>query len=57
MAPSIFYPRSIARREIGYGHMVRGVVPFVAAQLLTLAFVYAFPALATRLPKAPITGF
>jgi TRAP-type mannitol/chloroaromatic compound transport system permease large subunit len=57
MAPSIFYLRSIAPPEITYGHMVRGVLPFVAAQLLTLAFVLAFPALATWLPKALVTGF
>jgi TRAP-type mannitol/chloroaromatic compound transport system permease large subunit len=57
MAPSIFYLRSIAPPEIGYGHMVRGVVPFVAAQLLTLALVLAFPVLATWLPKALIGGF
>lgn len=57
MAPSIFYRRSIAPPEIGYGHMVRSVVPFVAAQLLTLALVLAFPALATWLPRALIGDF
>jgi TRAP-type mannitol/chloroaromatic compound transport system permease large subunit len=31
--------------------MYRGVVPFVALQLGTLAIVAAFPAIATWLPK------
>lgn len=57
MAPSIFYLRSIAPPEIGYGDMVRGVTPFVLAQLVTLAFVLAFPGLATWLPKVLVTGF
>lgn len=51
MAPSIFYLRSIAPREITYGDMYRGVAPFVAAQLATLALVAAFPAAATWLPE------
>lgn len=51
MAPSIFYLRAIAPADFTYGHMYRGVVPFVALQLSTLAMVAAFPALATWLPK------
>jgi TRAP-type mannitol/chloroaromatic compound transport system permease large subunit len=51
MAPAIFYLRSIAPPEITYGDMVRGVVPFVACQLVTLALVAAFPAAATWLPR------
>ena len=51
MAPAIFYLRSIAPPEITYGDMVRGVVPFIACQLLTLALVAAFPAAATWLPR------
>jgi len=50
MAPALFYLRSVAPPEITYGDMCRGVLPFVLCQLLTLALVIAFPALATWLP-------
>jgi len=50
MAPSIFYLRSIAPPEISYRAMYLGVVPFIAAQLITLLLVFAFPGLATWLP-------
>jgi tripartite ATP-independent transporter DctM subunit len=56
MAPAIFYLRTIAPPEITYGHMIRGVVPFVAAQLLTLGVVWLLPWTATWLPKVLI-GF
>lgn len=52
MAPSIFYLRAIAPPDFTYGHMYRGIVPFVAMQLCTLLLVALFPALATWLPKA-----
>ncbi|PKP85802.1 MAG: C4-dicarboxylate ABC transporter permease [Alphaproteobacteria bacterium HGW-Alphaproteobacteria-2] len=51
MAPSIFYLRSIAPPEITYRDMYLGVVPFIAAQILTLLLVFAFPGLATWLPS------
>lgn len=50
MAPSIFYLRSIAPREMTYGQMYRGVLPFVIAQMLVLVAVILFPQLATWLP-------
>ena len=50
MAPSIFYLRSIAPPEIGYRDMYRGVLPFIACQILVLSLVFLFPALATWLP-------
>jgi TRAP-type mannitol/chloroaromatic compound transport system permease large subunit len=50
MAPSIFYLRSIAPPEITYRDMYLGVVPFILAQIATLALIFAFPALATWLP-------
>ena len=56
MAPSIFYLRSIAPKEITYGDMYRGVTPFVIAQLITLALVALVPATATWLPDV-IFGF
>lgn len=51
MAPSIFYMRAIAPPEITLMHMYRGVLPFIAMQLVTLALVVAFPALTTWLPE------
>jgi TRAP-type mannitol/chloroaromatic compound transport system permease large subunit len=51
MAPSIFYLRAIAPPDFTYGHMYRGVVPFVAMQLVTLLLVVLFPAIGTWLPK------
>ncbi|WP_459614758.1 TRAP transporter large permease [Bordetella sp. 2513F-2] len=56
MASSIFYLRSIAPPTMTYGQMCRGVVPFIALQLLTLLLVAAFPALVTWLP-GEIVGF
>jgi len=50
MAPSIFYLRSIAPPEMTYLQMYRGVLPFVAIQLLVLLVVFLFPPLATYLP-------
>ncbi len=49
MAPSIFYLRSIAPKEITYGDMYRGVIPFVVMQLLTLLAVALMPWTATYL--------
>ena len=57
MAPSIFYLRSIAPREITYIDMYKGVAPFVIAQLLTLAMVALFPVTATWLPEILFGGF
>ena len=56
MAPSIFYLRSIAPPEITFGDMYRGVIPFIVCQLIVLALVMMFPALATYLP-AQIQGY
>lgn len=56
MAPSIFYLRGIAPREITLMHMYRGVAPFLVAQLICLALVLAFPELALWLPQQ-VLGF
>ena len=50
MAPSIFYLRGIAPPDFRTLEMYKGVVPFVACQLLTGAVVYFWPALALWLP-------
>ncbi|EKE78939.1 MULTISPECIES: TRAP transporter large permease [Oceanibaculum] len=51
MAPAIFYLRAIAPPSITLMHMYKGVIPFICMQILTLALVFFFPALATWLPK------
>lgn len=56
MAPSIFYLRSIAPAEITYMDMYKGVLPFIACQVLVLIFVMLWPELATYLPSR-IHGF
>ncbi len=56
MAPSIFYLKSIAPPEIKYGDMVRGVMPYVISQVVTLLAVMFFPWLATYLPSE-LKGF
>ena len=55
MASAIFYLKSIAPKDMTYGQMCRGVLPFVGLQLLTLLIVAAFPELVTWLP-ARIVG-
>ncbi|KDE39047.1 TRAP-type C4-dicarboxylate transport system, large permease component [Nitrincola lacisaponensis] len=50
MAPSIFYLKSIAPKDMTYGQMCRGVIPFVIIQFIVLIIVAAFPLVATWLP-------
>ncbi|WFM70119.1 TRAP transporter large permease subunit [Halomonas sp. CKK8] len=52
LAPAIFYLRAITPPEVTLRHMYAGVVPFILAQLVVLALVLAFPALAMWLPDA-----
>lgn len=56
MAPSIFYLRSIAPKDITYKEMYWGVIPFIGLQFVTLFIVALFPATATWLPKL-LVGF
>ena len=56
MAPAIFYLRGIAPPEITIHHMFRGVVPFIAIQLVCLLIVAAFPQLVLWLPTV-LLGF
>ncbi|MFD1329203.1 TRAP transporter large permease [Mycoplana ramosa] len=56
MAPSIFYLRSIAPKDITYKEMYWGVIPFIALQFVTLFIVALVPATATWLPKL-LVGF
>lgn len=49
--PTLFYLRAVAPRDITTGEIYRGVVPFVLLQLLAVALLWAFPGLATWLPR------
>jgi tripartite ATP-independent transporter DctM subunit len=47
---ALFYLRGVAPSEVTTGQIYRGVMPFVAIQLLALLILAAIPALATWLP-------
>jgi len=47
---ALFYLRGVAPPEVTTGQIYRGVMPFVAIQLLALLILAAFPELATWLP-------
>ena len=51
VAPSIYYLRAIAPREITYGSMFIGVSPFVICQLIVLVIVAYYPPTALYLPN------
>ena len=48
---ALFYLRGVAPPAVGTLDIYRGVVPFIAIQLLALVVLAAFPALATWLPE------
>jgi len=56
MAPAIFYLRGVAPDSITLRQMYKGVVPFIAIQVITLGIVAAFPQIALWLPQQ-ILGF
>jgi tripartite ATP-independent transporter DctM subunit len=49
---SLFFLRGVAPPEVTTGDMYRGVLPFVVIQVAGVVLVFAFPAVATWLPKA-----
>ncbi|MDO8877510.1 MAG: TRAP transporter large permease subunit [Pseudolabrys sp.] len=49
---ALFFLRGVTPPEVTTGDIYRGVIPFVLMQILALALVFYFPALATWLPKA-----
>jgi tripartite ATP-independent transporter DctM subunit len=49
---SLFFLRGVAPPEVTTSDIYRGIIPFVAMQLIALVLVFAFPGLATWLPKA-----
>ncbi|MBI5450375.1 MAG: TRAP transporter large permease subunit [Gammaproteobacteria bacterium] len=48
---SLFYLKATAPPEVKIGHIYRGIMPFVAIQLLALGLLMIFPALALWLPQ------
>ncbi|MBI3709952.1 MAG: TRAP transporter large permease subunit [Proteobacteria bacterium] len=49
---ALFFLRGVAPPEITTGDIYRGIIPFVAMQLLALVLVFFFPGLALWLPRA-----
>lgn len=49
---ALFYLRGVAPPELQTGQIYRGVIPFIAIQLLMLGIIAAWPAVATWLPNA-----
>ena len=47
---SLFYLKAVTPPEVTTGHIYRGIIPFVAVQLIGLLIVIFFPQLATWLP-------
>ena len=47
---SLYYLKAVTPPEITTGHIYRGIIPFVAFQVIGLAIVVFFPELATWLP-------
>lgn len=48
---ALFYLRGVAPPSVTTGHIYRGIIPFVAIQVLALLILAAFPELATWLPE------
>jgi tripartite ATP-independent transporter DctM subunit len=48
---ALFYLRGVAPDSVSTGAIYRGVIPFVAIQLIALAIVASWPSLATWLPE------
>jgi tripartite ATP-independent transporter DctM subunit len=49
---ALFYLRGVAPPEVTTGHIYRGIIPFVALQLIGLFLIVLFPGMATWLPRA-----
>jgi tripartite ATP-independent transporter DctM subunit len=49
---ALFFLRGVAPPEVTTGDMYRGIIPFVGMQILALTLLFAFPGIATWLPKA-----
>jgi len=48
---ALFYLRGVTPASIGTGQLYRGVIPFVALQVIAIVTLFIFPGLATWLPE------
>jgi tripartite ATP-independent transporter DctM subunit len=48
---SLFYLKAVTPPEVTTGHIYRGIIPFVACQMLGLLIVILYPEIATWLPR------
>ena len=48
---SLFYLKAVPPPEVTTGHIYRGIIPFVACQMLGLLIVILYPEIATWLPR------
>ena len=48
---ALFYLKGVCPPGVTLGHIYKGIIPFVMLQILGLAIVFNFPALATWLPS------
>lgn len=48
---ALFYLRGVAPPDVTTGHIYRGIIPFVAIQVIALTITVAFPWTATWLPR------
>jgi tripartite ATP-independent transporter DctM subunit len=48
---ALFYLRGVAPGSVSTGTIYRGVIPFVVLQVLAIAILFAFPEIATWLPR------
>jgi tripartite ATP-independent transporter DctM subunit len=53
---SLFYLKAVTPPSITTGHIYRGILPFVIAQLIGLIIVISFPVLVTWLPQVVFGG-
>lgn len=48
---ALFYLKGSAPKEIKTSHIYKGVIPFIAIQLIVVLVIYSFPTLSTWLPS------
>jgi len=48
---ALFYLKGSAPKEIKTSHIYKGIVPFIAIQIIVVLIIYCFPAISTWLPK------
>ncbi len=53
---ALFYLRGVAPKEVTTGHIYRGIVPFVALQVVAIGLLWSFPQVATWLPNVIYGG-